>query len=228
MSSRPAGWLSWSLVACAVACCGVGLWLFAQVPLGQVGGPARFWPDASISLGLLAYAGVGALIATRRPSHPIGWLFLAMGFTYQVRTLAGGVAISLWVAGVAVPGPLASVLLWALTFWSVSITPLLLVLLLFPDGRLPSRRWRAVVWLVIVQQVLALLSSDVQFGPFVTGPRPLNVLGPEAGPAATQALRGVTALIQVVALALGAVALVVRLRRAGGGPPLPPKGVLFA
>src|SRR5437870_5730507 len=113
---------------------------------------------------MLAYAGVGGLIAARRPRSPIGWLFLAAGLTYQIFTLAGGIATSFCSAGVDVPPPLASILLWAFTFWSVSAGLLPLILLLFPDGHLPSPRWRAVVWLVIVAQVLSLFSVDSAFG----------------------------------------------------------------
>src|SRR5919202_3235954 len=228
MSPRAAGWLAWSLVALAIASWGVGTGLLAQVPLERVGGPARFWPDVSISLGTLAYAGIGGLIAARRPRNPIGWVFLAIGLTSQIRTLAGGIATSLWSAGVEVPGPIGAILLWALTFWSLSLYLLPLILLLFPDGRPPSPGWRPVVWLVIVAQVLSLISADVQFGPFVTGPRPLTILGPEVGVAATYALQNVSAFLVLVALALAAAALVVRLRRARGDVLLQLKWFVYA
>jgi two-component system, NarL family, sensor kinase len=228
MSPRAAGWLAWSLVALASVSWAVGIGLLARVPPERVGGPARFWPDVSISFGMLAYAALGGLVAARRPRNPVGWLFLAMGVIYQIRTLAGGIATSLWSAGVEVPTPLGSLLLWALTFWSLSSGLLPLILLLFPDGRLPSPRWRPVVWLVVVEQVLSLVSADVQFGPFVTGPRPLAVFGPEVGAAATYALQGVSSLILLVALALGVAALVGRLRRARGDALLQVKWFAYA
>ena len=55
--------LAWSLAAISVAYCALGLWLFAQVPIDQVGGAAKFWPQVTTSLGMLAYAVVGGLIA---------------------------------------------------------------------------------------------------------------------------------------------------------------------
>src|SRR2546430_15935040 len=111
MRTRAAPTLAWSLAAISVACCAFGLWSFAQVPLDQVGGPAKFWPQVTSSLGMLAYAVVGGLIAARRPTHPIGWLFLAAGLAYQTYTLAGGVATPHWGGGVQPAGPIASLLL---------------------------------------------------------------------------------------------------------------------
>ena len=78
MSPRAAGWLAWSLVALASVSWAVGIGLLARVPPERVGGPARFWPDVSISFGMLAYAALGGLVAARRPRNPVGWLFLAM------------------------------------------------------------------------------------------------------------------------------------------------------
>jgi len=100
MRTQPAPTLAWSLATVAAACCGLGLWLFAQAPIDQVRGAAKFWPQVTSSLAMLGYAGFGGLIAARRPENPIGWLFLAAGLTYQVFTLAGGIATSFWWEGV--------------------------------------------------------------------------------------------------------------------------------
>src|SRR5437660_1724238 len=169
MRARAAPTLAWSLAAISVACCAFGLWSFAQVPLDQVGGPEKFWPQVTSSLGMLAYGVVGGLMAARRPTHPIGWLFLAAGLAYQTYTLVGGIATSYWWARVQPAEPMASLLLWGLTLWSVSGGLLPLIMLLFPDGRLPSPRWRVGVWLTMLALVLSLLSVDGAFGPW---PRP--------------------------------------------------------
>ena len=230
MRTRAAPTLAWSLAAISVACCAFGLWSFAQVPLDQVGGPEKFWPQVTSSLGMLAYAVVGGLIAARRPTHPIGWLFLAAGLAYQTYTLAGGIATSYWWAGVQPAEPIASLLLWGLTLWSASGCLLPLIMLLFPDGRVPSPRWRVGVWLTIVALVLSLVSVDGAFGPLLTGPRPLNtILGPEVGTATRYALAlTVSPIVLLVALALGVAALVVRLRRARGEVLLQLKWFVFA
>jgi len=228
--TRAAPILAWSLAAISVACCALGLWLFAQVPIDQVGGEAKFWPQVTTSLGMLAYASVGGLVVARRPGHPIGWLLLAAGLIYQIYTLAGGIATSYWWAGVQPPEPMASLLLWGFTLWSVSACLLPIILLLFPDGRVPSPRWRVGVWLATLALVLSLLSVDGAFGPLLMGPRPLNtILGPEVGAAARYALAlTVSPIVLLVALALGVAALVVRLRRGRGEVLLQLKWFVYA
>src|SRR6266849_5570180 len=123
---------------------------------------------------------------------------------------------------------MASLLLWAFALWSVSACLLPLILLLFPDGRVPSPRWRIGVWLTVFALALSLISVDGAFGPIVIGPRPLNVLGPETGTAATLAIRTVSQVVLLVAMVLGVAALVVRLRRARGEVLLQLKWFVFA
>ena len=106
---------------------------------------------------LLAFAGVGAIVASRRPANPIGWLFLVealafalavAGSTYARYTIVSGAArpIASWTAWLgAIPGEL---------FFLFPIA-----LLLFPDGRLPSQRWRAVAWLIMLADGLLLLAA---------------------------------------------------------------------
>ena len=114
--------------------------------------------------------------------------------------------------------------------WSVSGCLLPLIMVLFPDGRVPSPRWRVGVWLSIGALVLSAVSSDGAFGPLLTGPRPLNtILGPEFGTAARSALAlTVSPIVLLVALALGVAALVVRLRRARGEVLLQLKWFVYA
>ena len=92
----------------------------------------------------LAFPAVGALLASRRPGHPIGWLFLAAALGWGVADAAGAYEHSM-----SPDPPLASLAAW-LQGWPtyVSVGALLFILVLFPDGRLPSRQWRPVAWLI--------------------------------------------------------------------------------
>ena len=115
-----------------------GLWLVIMgvaVQLSSVtdDGAAVFMAYTAF---VLAFVTVGALVASRRPRNPIGWILLGAGLSYVVggvtenardNTLAAWVGTWIWMTGVAPVG----------TFG----------LLLFPDGRLPSPRWRPVAWL---------------------------------------------------------------------------------
>jgi len=97
----------------------------------------------------LPFPVVGALIASKRPSNPIGWICLAVGLLWMLNLLAGSyAAYGLRVAAPgSVPYPAA---VGSLAEWLGPTTVLLsgtYLILLFPDGRLPSRRWRPVAWL---------------------------------------------------------------------------------
>jgi hypothetical protein len=93
-----------------------------------------------VGLTSLAFAGVGALVAAREPRNAVGWLFLSIG---------GSIAVTLaCIEYVALGFPGARWAEWV-SEW-VSTGPLIqmpFVLLLFPDGKLLSRRWSLVAWL---------------------------------------------------------------------------------
>src|SRR5918997_4836428 len=151
MSRRAAALLAWSSWALSVALVPVGfafgvLALSASLPPGR----EPILPlIAVVEVLLLAYGTVGALIASRRPGNAIGWIFCAVGLALAVATAASGYAdYALYGDGDALPVPeLAAWLSVWLNIVVLSVAPCLLFLL-FPDGRLPSRRWRPAVWLV--------------------------------------------------------------------------------
>jgi hypothetical protein len=143
--ARAVAWLAWALCAVCVTLTILALVFGARnydslaVFLTEVG------PGALLAV---SFPVVGALIATHRPRNPIGWIFCTVGvsqslvtFTYEYGTNALRAA-----PGVAPGGPLA---IWlGQWIWAPGIGLLLtFVPLLFPDGRLPSRRWRPVAWL---------------------------------------------------------------------------------
>jgi hypothetical protein len=94
------------------------------------------------------FAVVGLVLALRRPRHAIGWLFIAMGLVAAVAAFAFEYAAYAYATA---PGslPAAAWLAWvAYWTWLLNVPALAALLLLFPDGRLPSPRWRVVPWLL--------------------------------------------------------------------------------
>jgi hypothetical protein len=103
-----------------------------------------FWPDlTSIAVG---YSVIGAIIASRLPKHPIGWICCAIGLIAAVDHFAGEYAVY---ALLALPHPLpgGEAMLWLQGwFWMLFIGLIVFLLLLFPTGRLPGTRWRPFAW----------------------------------------------------------------------------------
>jgi signal transduction histidine kinase len=116
----------------------------------------------------LASSSVGALIASRRTRNPVGWIFLSMGVLYGVRRLVEAYADY---ALLARPGlPLGEVAAWASTW--LRLSPLIalgtILVLLFPDGRLPSARWRTVAFATGGGAILVALGDAFRSGPLPT------------------------------------------------------------
>jgi hypothetical protein len=166
------------------------------------------------------FAVVGLVLAVRRPGHAIGWLFVGMGLVAAVHSFAFESAI--W-GLVTAPGslPAASWLAWlAYWTWSLNLPALALLLLLFPDGRVPSPRWRVVPWLLGVAVVGVTVWSMLQPGPIdlsaVTIANPAGVAALDDP--AIQAVDLVPNLLAVLTLFVGSVACAmapfVRRRRA--------------
>src|SRR5690348_16248498 len=154
-----------------------------------------------------SFATVGALLAWKRPANPIGWLLSATGLTYSVATL------SLLLAQFPGTRVWSHWLGW---LWLAGIGFVVFVLLLFPAGTLPSRRWRPVAWAAGVTAAGWGLGNA--FAPVIitaaplTVPNPIGVAGP-AGHAVQVAGQACGVLLGAAGVA-AIVSLVFRYRRA--------------
>ena len=132
--------------------------------VAPTGLPQSFWAllgGLGIMLMLMVTAVVGLLVAWHQPANPIGWLLLASALLYPVGLNAADYArlfgsLGSWGRDAA---PMAF-LLSPLGIAPVALFPL--VILLFPDGRLPSRRWRALVWAALGAAAAAVVLQDVE------------------------------------------------------------------
>jgi hypothetical protein len=135
------------------------------------GAPGEFRPPRTLVfyVSIVALAVPGALIMTRRPEHPLGWIltFAGLGACF-VNGAAGYAMYALY--GPGAPGGLLAA--WLFTWTTpLYLGPLMLLFLLFPDGRLPSARWRPVVPLTILGTVgfaasMAVLPANLALLPF--------------------------------------------------------------
>ncbi|MGI5453458.1 histidine kinase [Streptomyces sp. CA-249302] len=142
-------------VALAQVAAGVGALALAGVPPRDL---VRYDMVVDLAVGF-AYPVCGTVIALHRPRNPIGWLLIAYGLGHAFTGLSIGLAVEGLRAGWS-PGVLSTLTTVGRHTWIVGTTGFVLVFLLFPDGRLPDRRWR---W-VLVAQVLTLPLSLAVWG----------------------------------------------------------------
>ena len=164
-SQRLPTWLAWALCALTLMLTALNFLLIALNVSSNV--PAYvFWPElTSIAVG---YSVIGAIIASRLPNHPIGWICCAIGLIAAVDHFGGEYSLY---ALLALPHPLpgGEAMLWLQGwFWMLFIGLIVFLLLLFPTGRLPSSRWRTFAWVsgaVIAAGVIwsSAISPDVGF-----------------------------------------------------------------
>jgi hypothetical protein len=211
-----AAWALWTLTMLAIA---VVAWL--DQLSRQAGRPelAQLTPDAFVGPVLAAVSGttVGAVLASRRPRHPVGWLLLLLGLSLAL----GGVAPAYAAYGLlarpgALPAAPAVARSWPITVVTAQ-TALGFVLLLTPTGSLPSPRWRWWARVTAAAAVILLVGLAVAGGPL--DPQ-YQLLG---GPFDLRGQGGLLLVVNQLALAfttlavvVGAGSLVVRFGRASG------------
>jgi hypothetical protein len=170
--------------------------------------------DVLFSLGFVGYAVVGALIVTRQPRNPVGWLFCAFGLLYPaVGALMSYAMYGVYATDGGLPGQ--DVVAW-LFAWSgeVAFFLVILLLLVFPDGRFLTRRWRGVGIAVAAAGVLFAIAIAFDPGPLYTFEVLPNPFGIEGIGTALETVREIGSLSVSVFLVLAGVSLIVRFRRA--------------
>jgi hypothetical protein len=175
------------------------LGLSTPLPRGQTP-----WRDQAVSLvGIVGAPVLGGLIASRRPENPYGWLWLGFGLGLAFQLLGESyAAYALGVEPGLLPAPRAISRLLALGgVLALALAPFLL--LLFPTGRLPSRRWRPLAWITVASgtglfALILLFDSPDQVGGAIT------------------AVTWVVVSALFAGIGISALSLVIRYRRASG------------
>ncbi len=229
ISIRSASWLAWSLCTLSLALTALG-YLVIALDLNLDAPVYFYWLEpTTIAIG---YSVIGAIIASRLPDHPIGWICCAIGFMGAVEHFSAEYAIY---ALLAHPEALAGgdAMLWMSNWvWIVMFGLIVYLILLFPNGRLPSRRWRWFAWLSVA---LTLLAATLMT---ISPDAALDVLGPSENvhvslpnPVGIEGLPNLYRPVQTLVLALGlvgAASVVVGRRGARGVERQQIKWLLYA
>jgi signal transduction histidine kinase len=168
---------------------------------------------------LLAFGTVGVLVASRRPENPIGWILLGTGVAWAIPGLADTYAGYAQAAGLTGTF-LAKLADWPnLWFFAPGLfLPVTLLLLLFPSGTPPSRRWRPFVWVAVVGNVVLLLCLAFDPGNTSSDARFLrsNPFGIQGAHEVISVLNQVAWWLSIGAFLASGIAIAVRLRRSRG------------
>jgi hypothetical protein len=211
MRARTAGLVAGCVAAGSLALMAGGL-ILAYVDRHLVPASVTYW-DFSDVFGDVVNMAVpvgGFVLASRRPGNRIGWLALAAGLTLGLRSFADTYEQR---ALVAAPGswPAGPAALWVSEWiWIVSLGLAAFLFLLFPTGRLRSRRWRPAAW--FVGAVFALSTAAVMAGAAREWAHPSASFGQLVSPPALAAM----VIGFLAALVVSGSAIVVRFARSTG------------
>ena len=215
MSARRLAATMWTVTLLGV---GIGVTLLVAnrttaVPVSPIGYNGS-WSFAALTFTAFVFASVGALVASRHPRNAIGWLFCGVGILGTAELIGSQYAIyGLLTAPGSLPRPELGAWVYEWTGFVAASLTATFVLLLFPDGRLPSRAWRPALWVsglgtVVGVVALAFRPGRLALSAFVENPFGLL---PGLGAVVAIALLGLS--LMLVGLVLSGASLVVRYRR---------------
>jgi hypothetical protein len=215
MSVQESAWLAWYMCAISLMMVALGL-LFLIASQSRESAPVfDYWLLNTVIA--VSFSPVGAIIAPRLPPrNPIGWLFCAIGLFGALRLFTAEYAITTllaapgsWLSLMPGGGALAWISSWV---WVVHFGPFIFLALLFPDGRLPSPRWRpfaALVALAVAEGTVAVALWPGTAARFDSVTSPLGI------EVAANVINPVETIMYILALTAAA-SLLVRLIRSKG------------
>jgi hypothetical protein len=198
MRARGLAWVGWTVTISLVA---------GALVLGLANRPEAPLYETTSTVINPTFATLGALIVSRRPGNVIGWIFLAAGVLGGVLMFSGQYAtVALAPDGPTLPG--VALAAWTANLAQISfVVSILFLILLFPDGMLPSRRWRPLAWAMGMFIAVSLVILALSPGPLAEFPSVSNPFGVEAAvlPGSVSAAGQLGVLVCVVAAILSPV-----------------------
>jgi hypothetical protein len=211
-STQAAAWLAWSIWVLSLVLTGCGLGLLA-LNLSHPGTRvydyltlAHTWVQSPLLA--IGFSTVGAVVASRsREANHIGWLFCAVGFLFAMDHLAGSyAAYTMLTAPMSLPA--GEVVTWIYSWiWIPAFGLIALLVLLFPDGRLPTKRWRWFAWSTLFLTIAGAVAVAFSRGPINIG------LGAIRNPLAIEGLPHSYQLVEALLLTLILIASASQIER---------------
>jgi hypothetical protein len=218
--SRPwTWWLAWLTWTGTLAMYGVALAIIQAAGYSVATQQNTWEARASLLVAFIAFATVGALVASRQPRNAVGWIFLGIALLVALSVFGGEYANYVFVVNPGfLPGGYFAGWLYLWT-WFPTIALIVTVPMVFPDGRVPGPRWRPVLraWIVFTLLVVGLwmvrpgVMSDPGDAPWPDNPIGIGFLDP-----LYDFLEAASQLVLIAFLIASASSSVVRFRRSRG------------
>jgi hypothetical protein len=206
LRSTRMAWIVWSLTM-ALYALALGMVIATRSDVR----PYEFWFESAWNVPV--FTTVGMIILVRRPGHPIGRLFSAVGVEGLIQFLFGQYATVSLAEDDPLPGQDLAAWLSDVAQMSVILT-LLFIVLLFPTGRLVSERWKPIAGFTVLTAVIVLLGVAFAPGPLSNWPAIENPFGIET--TVLNALTSVGGPLGLVCFVAAITSLVLRFRRSTG------------
>ena len=217
-SSKALSRLAWALAALVIALAAAALFLSLGFAL-STGNTRNLLSHLSMSpLAAIVYGVLGALVVSHRPKNLIGWIFLVVGLFEALSSIATSYSLFGSILWGREPVPGGDFATWLnLWIWIPAIfLPTTFILLLFPNGRLPTRRWRPVVWVTVLALAVVMASRALHPGPVEGWGTEINPLKSGVDPGFLEASLNAGTILLVAAVFASVIALVGRFRRSRG------------
>jgi hypothetical protein len=208
MNARLSARLAWGLWAMVLAMVASAMVLGIS---DQNAPMYEFWLEATLIEPV--FATIGALIVAKRPGNVIGWIFLLSSIAGGIQFLAGQYATNALtdpdLAGVDVAA-------WASSLMQISaVASVLFLILLFPTGTVPSRRWRIVAWVAGAAVTATVVGLAFKPGPIENFPAVDNPFGVSV-PDAVEVILSTGGILFIASFIAAVVSLIVRFRASHG------------
>jgi hypothetical protein len=207
MGGRTASLLAWSASALSLALTAITVLLIVLLIRSDT--PIYYyWLETSMVA--VGYSTVGAIVASRLPESPIGWLFCAIGLIFGLSHFSAEYA-AYALLGPSRSLPAGEAFAWLTSWvWVFGLGLIVYLDLLFPNGRLPSTRWRWFAWFTAIVLLPAAILGALSPG-LILSSALINPLGVEGLPNVSRAIEAFMYALIVV----GASSMLARLRHAG-------------
>jgi hypothetical protein len=207
MGGRTASLLAWSASALSLALTAITVLLIVLLIRSDT--PIYYyWLETSMVA--VGYSTVGAIVASRLPESPIGWLFCAIGLIFGLSHFSAEYA-AYALLGPSRSLPAGEAFAWLTSWvWVFGLGLIVYLDLLFPNGRLPGARWRWFAWFTAIVLVPAAILGALSPG-LILSSTLINPLGVEGLPNVSRAIEAFMYALIVV----GASSMLARLRHAG-------------